>query len=75
MASLEYNYFCIPVRGRIKETTRVDNLGIPQRAGWITTYPPVVWQWLCDTIDYMIYGDTNVKYKLGDNSDTISGIV
>ena len=40
---------CIPVCGRIKETTKVDNLVIPQRVGWITSY-----QWL---------HDTNVKYK------------
>ena len=35
---------CILVRGRIKETARVDNLVIPQRAWWITSssYPPVV---------------------------------
>ena len=69
---------CIPVRGRIKETARMDNLVIPQHSGWITSYPPVVrvdnylstrHQWL---------RDTNVKYKalkLGDNSEATSGIV
>ena len=37
-----YITFCILVRGRIKEAARVDNLVIPQRAGWIASYPPVV---------------------------------
>ena len=32
----------IPVRGRIKETARVDNLVIHPDDGWITSYPPVV---------------------------------
>ena len=32
----------IPVRGRIKETARVYMIVKPQRAGWITSYTPVV---------------------------------
>ena len=32
----------ISVHGRIKETARVDNLLNAKRAGWITSYPPVV---------------------------------
>ena len=32
----------IPVRRWIKEAARMDNLVIPQRAGWITSYPPIV---------------------------------
>ena len=62
-----YKSSCIPVRGRIKETARVNNLVIPQCAGWITSYPLIHW-----------LHDTNVKYKalkLGDNSETILGIV
>ena len=44
-------YTCIPVRGRIKETARVDNLVIPQRAGWITSYPPVVNCYMIQTLN------------------------
>ena len=33
---------CIPVRGQINKTARMDNLVIPKRTGWITSYPPVV---------------------------------
>ena len=57
-ACLSVNLICILVHGWIKETARVDNLVIPQHAGWINR------QWL---------HDTNVKYKalkLGDNSET-----
>ena len=40
--ALNYSTICIPVRGQIKETARVDNLVIPQCARWITSYLPVV---------------------------------
>ena len=33
--TLKVHYIGIPMRGRIKETTRVGNLVIPQRTGWI----------------------------------------
>ena len=42
---------CIPVRGRIKETAWVDNLVIPQYAGWITSYPPVVNGYVIQTLN------------------------
>ena len=45
------SYICIPVRGRIKETARVDNLVIPQRAGWITSYPPIVNGYVIQTLN------------------------
>ena len=70
--------YSIPVRGRIKETARVDNLVIHPDDGWITSYPPVVRvdNWLSTRHQWL--RDTNAKYKalkLGDNSETISGIV
>ena len=46
-----YMYTYIPVHGRIKETTRVDNLVIPQHAGWITSYPPVVNDYTIQTLN------------------------
>ena len=42
---------CIPVHGRIKETARVDNLVIPQHAGWITSYSPVVNGYMIQTLN------------------------
>ena len=42
---------CILVRGQIKETARVDNLVIPQCAGWITSYPPVVNGYVIPTLN------------------------
>ena len=44
-------YICIPVRGQIKETARVDNLVIPQRAGWITSYPPIINGYVIQTLN------------------------
>ena len=38
----ETNIISIPVRGRIKETARVDNLVIHPDDWWITSYPPVI---------------------------------
>ena len=46
-----YNLVCIPVRGQIKEIARVDNLVIPQHAGWITSYPPVVNGYVIQTLN------------------------
>ena len=57
MSINRYNHSCIPVHGWIKETARVDNLVIPQRAGWITSYPPVINGYVIQTLN------TNVKYK------------
>ena len=51
--------YCIPVHGRIKEAARVDNLDIPQHAGWITSYANIK------------YEDSQLK----NSSETISGIV
>ena len=42
---------CIPVCGRIKDTARMDNLVIPQCAGWITSYPPIVNGYVIQTLN------------------------
>ena len=42
---------CIPVCGRIKYTARMDNLVIPQCAGWITSYPPIVNGYVIQTLN------------------------
>ena len=51
MYGLKIKPFCIPERGQIKETARVDNLVIPQRAGWITSYSPVVNGYVIQTLN------------------------
>ena len=48
---IKYSSTCIPVHGRIKEIARVDNLVIPQRAGWITSYPPIVNGYVIQTLN------------------------
>ena len=53
---------CILVRGWIKETARVDSLVIPQRAGWITSYPPVVNGYVIQTLLFIIGMDTKNNY-------------